>query len=116
MADALRRFHRVHFAASPRQKSIQAQRALRAMYGDAGPDDADVVVALGGAGFMLETLHAFIGRDVPIYGMNCGSVGFLMNEYAEEGLLDRLDRAENAVIRPLKAKGRDIRQRPFSAL
>jgi NAD+ kinase len=116
MDDVQRKFGRVHFTASPRKKAMQALRTLRAQYGDAGADDADVVVALGGDGFMLETLHAFIGRDMPIYGMNCGSVGFLMNEYAEDRLLERLDRAETAIIRPLQSRGRDVRNRPFSAL
>jgi NAD+ kinase len=65
---------------------------------------------------MLETLHAFMGRDVPIYGMNCGSVGFLMNDYGEDDILERLEKAEAARIHPLRAKGRDIRGRPFNAL
>jgi NAD+ kinase len=110
------KYSRVHFTASPRQKAQQALRALRALYGDAGADNAEVVVALGGDGFMLEMLHAFIGRDTPIYGMNCGSVGFLMNEHAEENLLERLARAETTIIRPLQARGRDVRKRPFAAL
>ena len=109
-------FERIHFTASPRPRAQAALRVLRGLYGDAGTEEADVVVALGGDGFMLETLHAFIGRDVPIYGMNCGSVGFLMNEYAEEGLRERLARAEEAIIRPLQARGKDVRGRPFSAL
>ena len=113
---APRAVSRIHFTASPRQRAQQAMRSMRARYGDAGAEKPDVVVALGGDGFMLETLHAFMGRKVPIYGMNCGSVGFLMNEFAEEGLLDRLERAEPANIRPLQAKGRDVRGRPFSAL
>ncbi len=116
MTDAPRRFQRIHFTGSPRPAARQGLRVMRARYEDAGAEEADVVVALGGDGFMLETLHAFIDRDVPIYGMNCGTVGFLMNEYAEEGLLERLERAETAVIRPLQARGRDIRKRPFSAL
>jgi NAD+ kinase len=116
MDAAQRRFAAIHFTASLRPKAQQALRAMKARYGDTPAAEADVVVALGGDGFMLETLHAFMGRDMPIYGMNCGSVGFLMNEYEEDGLLDRLDRAETAIIRPLQAKGRDVRNRPFSAL
>ena len=54
---------------------------LQAAYGDAGPDKADIIVALGGDGFMLQTLHAFLGQGKPIYGMNLGTVGFLMNEF-----------------------------------
>jgi len=76
--------------------------ALRARYKDAGRDKADVIVALGGDGFMLQTLHAFRDSGKPVYGMNFGSVGFLMNEYREEGLDKRLDAAESAVLHPLR--------------
>lgn len=73
---------------------------LRGRYGDAG-EDASVIVALGGDGFMLQALHQFLGRNVPIYGMNFGSVGFLMNEYREEDLPQRLEAATPARIHPL---------------
>ena len=74
---------------------------LRGRYGDAGPERASVIVALGGDGFMLQTLHTFLGRNVPIYGMNFGSVGFLMNEFAEEDLMPRLAAAAPARVHPL---------------
>jgi NAD+ kinase len=73
---------------------------LRERYGDAG-DDASVIVALGGDGFMLQTLHQFLRRNLPIYGMNFGSIGFLMNEFREEGLQSRLDAATPTKIHPL---------------
>ncbi len=76
--------------------------ALRALYGESGADDADIVVALGGDGFMLQTLHAFTAAGKPIYGMNKGTVGFLMNEFHQNDLLERLAAAEKAVIHPLK--------------
>jgi NAD+ kinase len=82
----------------------QAQAALadlRRRYGVAPPDQADVVIALGGDGFMLETLHRFIDRGVPIYGMHRGSVGFLMNAYEAEGLEERLARAQPVRTHPL---------------
>lgn len=107
---------RIHFTASPKRSAQTALRSLQNRYGDAGAADADVIVALGGDGFMLETLHAHIGRNLPIFGMNHGSVGFLMNAYGEDDLPARLARAERAAIRPLQAGGRDIRGRPFSAL
>lgn len=116
MAAPARRVRNIHFAASHRPKARQALRALQAAYPHASAEKADVVVALGGDGFMLETLHAFMGRDLPIYGMNCGSVGFLMNDYAEENLVERLENAAPAVIRPLQVRGADTRKRPFSAL
>lgn len=62
----------------------------------------DVVVVLGGDGFMLRTLHEFISDNIPFYGLNCGSVGFLMNEYHEENLLSRLDKSVETLVRPLK--------------
>ena len=72
----------------------QARARLVGRYGDVHSDEADVVVALGGDGLMLQTLHTFMGRNVPIYGMNCGSVGFLMNEFRETGLRKRLAQAK----------------------
>jgi NAD+ kinase len=74
--------------------------SLRERYGDAG-DDASVIIALGGDGFMLQTLHHFLRRNLPIYGMNFGSIGFLMNEFREEGLQSRLDAATPTKIHPL---------------
>ena len=91
---------RLHFTAAP--EAQQALAEMRARHPDAGPQDADIVVALGGDGFMLQTLHAFVGKDKPIYGMNLGSVGFLMNEYRADNLLDRLAAAGKALIHPLR--------------
>ena len=73
---------------------------LRTTYGDSD-EDASVIVALGGDGFMLQTLHHYLGRNVPIYGMNFGSTGFLMNEYREADLPQRLEAASPARIHPL---------------
>jgi NAD+ kinase len=89
------------FVASDRPEARQARERLAARYGDETEDDAQVIVALGGDGFMLETLHRNLGAKKPIYGMNQGSVGFLMNEYNEDGLLERINAAERAVIHPL---------------
>jgi len=91
---------KLHFTAAPQAEDALA--ALRARFGDAGPDTAQIVVALGGDGFMLQTLHSFTGRGKPIYGMNRGTVGFLMNEFHQDDLMRRLDAAERAVIHPLK--------------
>jgi len=91
---------KLHFTAVPEAQESLAD--LRARYGDAGPQEADIVVALGGDGFMLQTLHAFTGKGKPIYGMNRGTVGFLMNEYHQADLLERLSAAERAVIHPLR--------------
>ena len=91
---------KIHFTASESPEAQSALDRLHGLYGDAG-DGASVIVALGGDGFMLQTLHLHLGREVPIYGMNFGSIGFLMNEFREEGLLERLAAAEPARIHPL---------------
>ncbi|MAN56557.1 MAG: NAD kinase [Paracoccus sp. (in: a-proteobacteria)] len=92
---------RIHFTASQAGPAQAALATLGARYGDAPLERAQVVVALGGDGFMLQTLHATEGRDLPVYGMNRGTVGFLMNGFAEEGLPERLAAAEETVINPL---------------
>ena len=73
-----------------------------ARYGDCPVEQAALIVSLGGDGFMLETLHRLLGRNVPVYGMNCGSVGFLMNTFSEDDLPERLARAQEAVLQPLR--------------
>ena len=93
---------KLHFTATG--EAAEALAALRRRHDDAGPEQADVIVALGGDGFMLQALHTFLGKGKPIYGMNLGSVGFLMNEYREEGLLERLALAEQAVVHPLRMR------------
>ncbi len=95
---------RIAFAASPSPDAQAALATLRSLYGDTPDNEADVIVALGGDGFMLETMHRHIGTRRPIYGMNLGSVGFLMNEYRPEGLAERLETAERAVIHPLRMR------------
>lgn len=87
--------------ASRAEIAQEAQRTLAKAYGNHEPEDADVVVALGGDGFMLQTLHGMQHLDIPVYGMNCGTVGFMMNEYAPTGLIERLEVAEEEVIHPL---------------
>src|SRR3990170_7093282 len=78
------------FVAAEADDAQAALARLRRQYGSTAPEQADVIVALGGDGFMLETLHKYLDRDVPIFGMNCGTVGFLMNRYGEAELPARL--------------------------
>lgn len=92
---------KIAFVASPVPIAQSALRDLADRYGDVPQAKADVIVALGGDGFMLQTLHATQGLDVPVYGMNRGTVGFLMNEYGDDDLAARLDAAEEEVINPL---------------
>ncbi len=101
---------RLHFVATAVPEAQSALANLRQQYDDVGPDKADIIVALGGDGFMLQTLHTFLGQGKPIYGMNLGSVGFLMNEYNEAGLPDRLAKAERAVIHPLRMRATTAEQ------
>lgn len=95
---------RIAFAANGTEVATKALANLSARYGNAAMADADVIVALGGDGFMLETLHATMDLDIPVYGMNCGTIGFLMNEYSEDDLDQRLAVAEEEVINPLEMK------------
>jgi NAD+ kinase len=92
---------RLAFVASERPDAQAARARLAARHGEVPAAEADVVVALGGDGFMLETLHRNLGAERPIYGMNQGSVGFLMNDYDEDGLRERIAAAERAMIHPL---------------
>ena len=92
---------RLHFTASPRPEAQDALRRLRQVYGDAGASGADVVVALGGDGHMLDTLRARMDDGKPVYGMNRGTVGFLMNDFHETDLPNRIGAAEPAHIRPI---------------
>ena len=93
---------RISFVAARTEVAEQSRARLAQRYGEWPLADAQVVVALGGDGHLLETLHAFTGRATPIYGMNCGSVGFMMNPFNEEDLPRRLGNAQAAVLHPLR--------------
>ena len=100
-------------------RSPVAQEAvadLRERYGHSAPEEADVIIALGGDGFMLQTLHAFMDLNVPVYGMNRGSVGFLMNPYVDKDLPERLEDAKTARINPLRMTATDGMERKHTAL
>ena len=73
--------HKIRFVASGTPSAQKSLETLAELYGNAAPDEATVIVALGGDGFMIETLHQYIDHEIPIYGMNQGTVGFLMNAY-----------------------------------
>lgn len=92
----------VAFVASDRPEAQEACARLIRRYGSVAEGEADVIVALGGDGFMLETLHRNLERRTPVFGMNRGSVGFLMNDYDERDLAERLAEADRAVIHPLQ--------------
>jgi len=95
---------KIAFLASRAPIAQTARAALIGRYGDVSAEDADVIVALGGDGFMLQTLHETQHLPAPVYGMNRGTIGFLMNAYVESDLRARLAAAEEAVINPLSMK------------
>lgn len=97
----------IAFLASNAPAAQEALAALTALHGQCPPYAADVIVALGGDGFMLQTLHETMGLNLPVYGMNRGTVGFLMNSFSTDGLAERLQQAEEAVINPLSMKAVD---------
>jgi NAD+ kinase len=107
---------RIRFTASKAPAAVAAHAALTGRYGQAEARSADVVVALGGDGFMLETLHAAQTRKLPVYGMNCGTIGFLMNAYAEDDLPDRLREAEETAIHPLAMRAVSAKGKVTEAL
>ncbi len=106
----------IAFLASSAPLAISAREALSARYGDVPLHDADVIVALGGDGFMLETLNASQSLDTPVYGMNRGTVGFLMNAYSEEKLQERLTVAQEEVLNPLAMRATTITGEVHEAL
>ena len=87
---------KICFVASKNNEAREAAERLSKRYGEVPAESADAIVALGGDGLMLQTLHAYMKQTIPIYGMNRGSVGFLMNEYTEVDLPERLARASSA--------------------
>jgi len=105
------RFQHIAFVASHTPEAREAYGRLEKRYGNADPAKADVIVALGGDGLMLQTLHKFMNSGKPMYGMHRGTVGFLMNEFVEESLTERLSNAHITVIHPLVMQARDAQGR-----
>ncbi len=105
------RFEQIAFIAGQTPEAREAYSRLEKRYGNADPAKADVIVALGGDGLMLQTLHKFMKSGKPIYGMHRGTVGFLMNEFVETGLVERLAAAHITVIHPLLMQARDAQGR-----
>lgn len=104
------------FVASPSAEAQSACEKLHARYDGVSVDDADIIVALGGDGLMLATLHQVMDQGKPIFGMHQGSVGFMMNGYQEDDLRDRLSDAKMTLLRPLVMKARDADGKEHNAL
>jgi NAD+ kinase len=107
MSPATPTYERIHFVASPIPEAQEALERLTGRYGKVAPESADVIVALGGDGLMLQTLHRFMTTGKPIYGMHRGTVGFLMNEFSADELPERLGKARVTVIHPLLMRAHD---------
>jgi NAD+ kinase len=106
---------RIAFVTSIAPQADIARDVLAQRYGETDPAEADVIVALGGDGLMLQTLHKFMASGKPIYGMNRGTVGFLMNEYHEDDLKERIAAAEETVIHPLAMCAMDAHGTVYTA-
>ncbi|WP_441236914.1 NAD kinase [Bradyrhizobium sp. 930_D9_N1_4] len=105
------RYDRIAFVASPSSEAQAAFHQLTSQYGNCNPDEADIVVALGGDGLMLQTLHHHMRSGKPIYGMHRGTIGFLMNEYSPHDLRTRLEAAHESEINPLLMRATDTNDR-----
>jgi NAD+ kinase len=95
---------KVHFFTADTPKAQEGEHALIKRYGNTPLEKADLVVALGGDGLMLRALHDSLSHKQPVFGMNRGSVGFLLNEYSEDGLMERLAKAQTFKINPLRMR------------
>jgi NAD+ kinase len=108
MSPSAQTINRIAFVASTTPEARDACTLLQKRYGHAEPAEADVIVALGGDGLMLQTLHKFMNSGKPIYGMHRGTVGFLMNEFVVDGLIERISAAHTTVIHPLSMQALDV--------
>ena len=93
---------KIAFVAAENPEAVQAEAYLKARYQHVNPDDADIIVALGGDGFMLHTLHEYKNTKPAFYGMNRGSIGFLMNAYEPDVLMERLESSKPVDLHPLQ--------------
>ncbi len=107
---------KIAFIASETKQAIEAKQRLTELYGNSEIEDAEFIVALGGDGQMLQVLHQFISSGIPIYGMNCGSVGFLMNELSFDNLDKKLENSEITKINPLKMLVTDISGKVYTEI
>ena len=110
------KFKSIAILADEHLPAQEAVEKLQTIYDQVSPEDADIIVALGGDGFMLSTVHQFMEKGTPIFGMNLGTVGFLMNEYSDETLLERLSKCEPIELHALSMKAKTINGDEFSAL
>ncbi len=106
----------IHFHAAKTDEAQAALQELEAAHGNSTADEADIIVALGGDGTLLEVLHKYNSSDKKIYGMNRGSVGFLMNPYRTKNLLERLDNAQTVTLHPLRMTAETVDGKTIEAV
>ncbi len=109
-------YEKIAFIASDHSGADDVRAAMINRYDDASLEEADCIVALGGDGLMLETLHRTMGRAIPIFGMHLGSIGFLMNRLDSENLLERLDAAQLTLLHPLRMVATNMDGEAFNAV
>jgi Predicted sugar kinase len=107
---------KLHFLASQNDQATEALKVLTSQYGQVNIDEADVIIALGGDGFMLHTLHTAVHLNKPVFGMNLGSVGFLMNAYDTGALLERIQKCNAVNLHPLKMTAHRCEGGPTTSL
>ncbi len=115
MSLTAQRFEHIAFVASQTPEAREAYETLEKRYGNIDPMKADVIVALGGDGLMLQTLHKFMKSGKPIYGMHRGTIGFLMNDFAVDRLVERLSAAQITIVHPLLMRALDVHGRMHEA-
>ena len=93
---------KIHFVCSPNVRSQEAFAKMVDMYGQASIKRADCIVVLSGDGMVLRTMHETFDKNLPVFGMNCGGIGFLTNDYLQEGLVERISKAHSLKIHPLR--------------
>lgn len=99
---------KIAFLASETSKAQQSLKSLVSRYGQHDPLSADVMVVLGGDGFMLQCLHQFMNHDIPVFGLRRGTVGFLMNDYADDDLIERIENAKRTILHPLLMQATNV--------
>ena len=110
------KYKKISFVAGATKQALKAKKELESIYGSQLPEDADIIIALGGDGLMLQTLHQYINSNKPIYGMNLGSIGFLMNEFNKKNLNERISKAEIVKVNLLKMKVTDSKNNTYEEL
>ncbi len=114
------KYKKIAILADDSEKAAESLSRLKYLYDflnrDIKPEKADLVVVLGGDGFILHTIHRLMEQDIPVYGMNCGTIGFLLNTYHEKNLLERIEKAHPAVLHPLEMKAKGVNGKQYTRL